>query len=184
MRARGSIISHLVDLAWGAFLLLRRGELRTAAADAREALELARRIDATWVEIWMVACLCDALREQGELDAASRLMESVPLERAVGSAAALHALLARGRLRAALGDRAGAVRDLRLAGENVIVNNPSFLPWRPTLATVLAPDDADAARELAALGLARTRARTGPWDRDRAACPRADRRWRARGSSC
>ena len=27
-RARGSIISHLVDLAWGAFLWLRRGELR------------------------------------------------------------------------------------------------------------------------------------------------------------
>ena len=33
-RARGSIISHLVDLAWGAFLRLRTGDLRTAAEDA------------------------------------------------------------------------------------------------------------------------------------------------------
>jgi DNA-binding CsgD family transcriptional regulator len=156
-RARGSIISHLVDLAWSAVLRLRKGELATAAEDAREALELARRIDASWVEIWMVACLCDALREQGELGAASALVESVPLERSVGTAAALHALLARGRLRAALGDREGAARDLWLAGENVIVNNPSFLPWRAALATIVAPVDQRAALELAEDALRRAR---------------------------
>lgn len=156
-RARGSIISYLVDLAWGAFLRLRTGELRLAAADAREALALARRIDATWVEIWLVACLCDALREQGELDQASRLVAEVEVERAKGTSAGLHALLARGRLRAALGDREGAIRDLRLAGENVIVNNPSFLPWAATLATILAPADVAAARDLTERTLARAR---------------------------
>jgi DNA-binding CsgD family transcriptional regulator len=156
-RARGSIISHLVDLAWGAFLRLRKGELTTAVEDAREALDLARRIDANWVEIWMVSCLCDALREQGELEAASQLIESAPLDEALGTAAVLHALLARGRLRAALGDREGAISDLELAGENVIVNNPSFLPWRPTLATILAATDPVTALELAELGLARSR---------------------------
>jgi DNA-binding CsgD family transcriptional regulator len=156
-RARGSIISHLVDLAWGAFLRLRTGELATAAEDAREALELARRIDANWVEIWMVACLCDALREQGQLEAAAALVESVPLEQAVGTAAALHALLARARVRAARGDRDGAIADLWLAGENVIVNNPSFLPWRPTLATMLASSDPERALELASYGLRRAR---------------------------
>jgi DNA-binding CsgD family transcriptional regulator len=156
-RARGSIISHLVDLAWGAFLRLRRGELRTAAEDAREALDLARRIDANWVEIWMVACLCDALREQDELEAASRLIESVPLEDALGTAATLHALLARGRLRAALGDREGAIRDLELAGNNTIINNPSFVPWGSALATVVVASDPGRARELAEHGLARAR---------------------------
>ncbi|HEX3618337.1 MAG TPA: AAA family ATPase [Solirubrobacteraceae bacterium] len=156
-RARGSIISHLVDLAWGAFLRLRRGELATAAEDAREALELARRIDANWVEIWMVACLCEALREQGELAAASELIESVPLEDALGTAATLHALLARARVRAALGDREGAIRDLGLAGDSVIVNNPSFVPLRSTLATVVAPSDPELARELAEMGLERAR---------------------------
>jgi DNA-binding CsgD family transcriptional regulator len=156
-RARGSIISHLVDLAWGAFLRLRRGELTTAVEDAREALDLARRIDANWVEIWMVACLCDALREQGELAAASELIESVPLEDTLGTAATLHALLARGRVRAALGDRDGAIHDLGVAGDNVIVNNPSFLPWRSTLATMVASTDPEMARELAERGLERAR---------------------------
>ena len=156
-RARGSIISHLVDLAWGAFLRLRRGELATAAEDAREALQLARRIDANWVEIWMVACLSDALREQGELKAASELIESVPLEETLGTSAALHALLARGRVRGALGDRERAINDLRLAGESVIVNNPSFVPWRSTLATMVASSDPVLAVELAELGLARAR---------------------------
>ncbi|MDE3131089.1 MAG: hypothetical protein KGL16_08030, partial [Acidobacteriota bacterium] len=156
-RARGSIISHLVDLAWGAYLRLRTGELRIAAEDAREALELARRIDAGWVEIWMVACLCEALREQGELEAAARLVEPVRLEQAIGTAAALHALLARGRLRAALGDRDGAIGDLWLAGENVIVNNPSFLPWRTALATLLEGSDPETARDLAERALRRAR---------------------------
>ena len=156
-RARGSIISHLVDLAWGAFLRVRSGELRVAAEDAREALALARRIDASWVEVWLVAILCDALREQGELEAASSVIEGVQVERAISTAAGLHALLARGRLRAALGDREGAISDLSLAGENVIVNNPSFLPWRATLATILLPTDVEAARDLAELALERAR---------------------------
>ena len=156
-RARGSIISHLVDLAWGAFLRVRSGELRVAAEDAREALALARRIDASWVEVWLVAILCDALREQGELEAAASVIEGVQVERAISTAAGLHALLARGRLRAALGDREGSISDLSLAGENVIVNNPSFLPWRATLATILLPTDVEAARDLAELALERAR---------------------------
>jgi DNA-binding CsgD family transcriptional regulator len=156
-RARGSILSHLVDLAWGAFLRLRTGDVRTAVSDAETALALARRIDANWVEVWMVACLCQALVEQGELDAAWKLIESVPLERAIGTAAALHALLARSRVRMARGDRDGAIEDLWLAGENVIVNNPSFLPWRSALATILAPTDPHRAGDLAESELARAR---------------------------
>jgi DNA-binding CsgD family transcriptional regulator len=156
-RSRGSIVSHLVDLAWGAFLCLRTGEVRTAISDAETALALARRIDASWVEVWMVACLCQALTEQGDLDAASALIESVPLDRAIGTAAALHALLARARVRMARGDREGAIEDLWLTGENVIINNPSFVPWRSTLATILAPTDPHRARDLAASELERAR---------------------------
>ena len=156
-RARGSIISHLVDLAWSALLRLRTGDLRVAAEDAREALALARRIDASWVEIWLVACLCDALREQGELESASRLMEEANVERAIGTAAGLHALLARARLRSALGDRDRAIEDLSLTGENVIVNNPSFLPWRASLVSILAASDPETAAELADVTLARAR---------------------------
>ena len=105
----------------------------------------------------MVACLCDSLREQGALDEASRLIEGVPLDRAIGTAATLHALLARARVRVARGDREGAIADLWLAGENVIINNPSFLPWRSTLATILAPTDPHRARDLAESELERAR---------------------------
>jgi DNA-binding CsgD family transcriptional regulator len=156
-RSRGSIVSHLVDLAWGAYLRLRTGELRTAVGDAEAALALARRIGATWVEVWMVACLCEALRERGELEAASRLIEGVPLEHAIGTAAGLHALLARARVRLAIGDRDGAVADLWLAGENVIVNNPNYIPWRPLLAMTLAASDPGRALELADAAVRRTR---------------------------
>ncbi|HEX3805060.1 MAG TPA: AAA family ATPase [Solirubrobacteraceae bacterium] len=156
-RSRGSIVSHLVDLAWGAHLCLRTGEVPTAISDAEAALALARRIDARWVEVWMLACLCQALSERGELDAAADLIESVPLDRAFGTAAGLHALLARARVRMARGDREGAIEDLWLAGENVIINNPSFLPWRSTLATILAPTDPHRARDLAESELERAR---------------------------
>ncbi len=156
-RARGSIISHLVDLAWSAFLRVRSGELRVAAEDAREALALARRIDASWVEVWLVAILCDALREQGELEAAaSRDRRGRGRARNQHRRRPARTACAR-RLRAALGDREGAISDLSLAGENVIVNNPSFLPWRATLATILLPTDVEAARDLAELALERAR---------------------------
>ncbi len=156
-RARGSIVSHLVDLSWGAYLHLRTGELAAAVNDAEAALTLARRIDAGWVEIWMVACLCEALRARGEIDAARSVIEKLQLERSIGTAAALHALLARARVRLATGDRDAALADLWLAGENVIINNPSFLPWRSELVTILASTDPHRARELAEAELVRAR---------------------------
>jgi DNA-binding CsgD family transcriptional regulator len=156
-RERGSIVSHAIDLAWGAFLRMRLGDLRAAAADAQTALSLTRRIRASWLEVWLVACLAETLREQGELDAASRLIESVPLESAVGTAAGLHGLMARARVRNARGERELAISDLRLAGENVIVNNPSFVPWRAELASMLASSDPQEARELVEISVARAR---------------------------
>jgi DNA-binding CsgD family transcriptional regulator len=156
-RSRGSIVSHLVDLAWGAYLRLRTGELRTAVGDAEAALALARRIDANWVEVWMIACLCEARYERGELEAAASLIEGVRLEGAIGNAAGLHALVARARVRLALGDRDAAIADLWLAGENVIVNNPNYVPWRPLLAMALAPSDPGRALELAGAAVRRSR---------------------------
>jgi DNA-binding CsgD family transcriptional regulator len=154
-RSRGSILSHLVDLAWGSLMWVRRGELDRAVADAQSALAVARSVDAGWVRIWLSACLADALREKGELEQAAQMVEGIPLERAIGTSAALHALVARARVRLALGDREGGIADLELAGENVIVNNPSFVPWRSTLAIALAPTDPERAQELAQGALAR-----------------------------
>jgi DNA-binding CsgD family transcriptional regulator len=156
-RARGSIGAHLIDLAWGAYLALRRGDLETAAIDARNALELAQRLQAMWIVTWMMGCLADALRELGRLDQAAAAIGGAPIERARGTSAALHALIARASIRLAQGDRAGAIDDLRRAEENVIVNNPSFAPWRSRLAVALAPDDLEQALALAQVELERAR---------------------------
>jgi len=156
-RARGSIEAHLAALTWGSLLALRRGDLPQAESDARTTLELADRHEVLWTRIWSTAFLVQALVERGELEEADRALAQGRIESALGSAATLHALLARGRLHLAQGRRGEAIADLRATGESVIVNNPSYVPWRSELATALAREDPEQARELADGELARAR---------------------------
>jgi DNA-binding CsgD family transcriptional regulator len=155
--ARGSIDAHLTALTWGSLLALRQGELRHAESDARTALELAERHEVVWTKVWSTAFLVQTLIERGAIEEADRLCEQAPLDRVLGSSAALHALLARGRLRLAQGRRADAIEDLRAAGDGVIVNNPSYVPWRSMLALALAGVDPGEARSLVDAELARAR---------------------------
>jgi DNA-binding CsgD family transcriptional regulator len=156
-RARGSIEAHLAALMWGSLLALRRGDLPQAESDARTTLDLASRHEVLWTRIWSTAFLVHALVERGELEEADRALSQGRIESALGSAATLHALLARGRLHLAQGRRAEAIADLRATGESVIVNNPSYVPWRSELALALARDDPEQGRELADGELARAR---------------------------
>jgi DNA-binding CsgD family transcriptional regulator len=156
-RARGSIDAHLTELTWGSLLSLRRGDLTQAEADARTTLELANRRDVLWTKIWSTAFLVGALLERGELDAAEEALAQSRIEDVLGSAATLHALLARGRLRLAQGRRAEAIDDLRATGDSMIVNNPSYVPWRSALALAIAHDDPEQARSLADGELSRAR---------------------------
>ena len=190
--SRGSIASHLVDLAWGAFLALRRGDLTTAAADAGNALELARRLQAMWALTWIKACLAESLLGLGRFEQAAEVIDKAPVEAVLGTSAALHALIARGSIRLARGDRAGAIEDLRRAEQSVVVNNPSFAPWRSSLAVALAPDDpleamALAEAELAGPESSGSRAgsgwRSGSAGRSRAAAP-GFRCWSRRSMCC
>jgi DNA-binding CsgD family transcriptional regulator/energy-coupling factor transporter ATP-binding protein EcfA2 len=158
-RARGSIDAHLTALTWGSLLALRRGDPTQAEGDARTTLELANRHEVPWTRIWSTAFLVGALLERGELEEADQALARSGLEDALGSAATLHALLARGRLRLAQGRRAEAIDDLRATGRSVIVNNPSYVPWRSALALALAlsGDDPEEARLLAEGELLRAR---------------------------
>ena len=104
-RARGSIEAHLAALTWGSLLALRRGDLAQAESDARTTLELANRHEVVWTRIWSTAFLVHALLERGELDEADQALAEGRIESALGSAATLHAMLARGRLRLAQGTR-------------------------------------------------------------------------------
>jgi DNA-binding CsgD family transcriptional regulator len=142
-QARGSIDAHLLALSWGSMLALRRGDLQAAESDATLALEIATSRNVVFTTIWCSAILAQALTERGSLDQADDTLERVPLGDLLGSSASLHALLARGRLRLAQGRRADAIADLQAAGESTIVNNPSYVPWRSTLAEVLAGEESD-----------------------------------------
>jgi DNA-binding CsgD family transcriptional regulator len=154
---RGSIRAHLTAVAWGALMALRTGELRHAESDARAALDLAQRHSVLWTSIWSAAVLAQALLWRGEIEEAGAILDAVPIERVLGSAPALHAMMARAQVRLAQGRLEEAVADLRATGAAVIVNNPSYVPWRSTLATALSGSDPAQALGLAEEDLARAR---------------------------
>ena len=155
--SRGSIDAHLGSLTWSALLALRLGELAQAEADARAALELGDRHQVVWARIWSATFLALALLERGATTEADTLLARAPIEAAIDTTAAVHALMARGRVRLAQGRMAEAIADLRGVGEAAPVDNPNLLPWRSTLALALAASDPEQARVLADAELERAR---------------------------
>ena len=155
--SRGSIDAHLSGLTWGALLALRGGELARAEDDARAALELADRHGVVWARIWSATFLAHALLERDAIAEADASLSRAPIDAAIDTIAAPHALLARGRLRLAQGRAVDAIADLRAAGEAAIPDNPNFVPWRSALALALAPDEPVEARSLADAELERAR---------------------------
>jgi DNA-binding CsgD family transcriptional regulator len=157
MVSRGSIDAQLSNLTWGALLALRLGELSQAEADARAALQLGDRHRVVWARIWSATFLAQALLERGAAAEAEALLANAPIDESIHTSAAVHALMARGRVRLAQGRTAEAIADLRNVGEVAIVDNPNFLPWRATLAMALAVGDPEEARLLAGQELERAR---------------------------
>jgi DNA-binding CsgD family transcriptional regulator len=137
--ARGSIRGHLNAVAWNAVLALRRGDLARAEDDARTARELALRHGVVFTALWAGAVLTQALTDQGRYEAADAVLSRADLDPARGSSQWLHATLARARLLIASGRAAEAVAPLREVGELTIIDNPSYVPWRSTLAAALGP---------------------------------------------
>ncbi len=155
--SRGSIDAHLSGLTWGALLALRRGELAAAEADARAALAVGYRHQVVWARIWSSAFLALALLERDAIEEADDLLARAPLEGAIDTTAAVHALMARSRVRMAQGRTAEAIADLRTVGELATVDNPNLVPWRSTLALALATGDLEQGRTLARDELERAR---------------------------
>jgi DNA-binding CsgD family transcriptional regulator len=144
---------------------LRVGDLAAAEADARALHETSGDLGWPAGEAWAAALLCDVLVERGELDEAASLFvrgEFAGPARTLRNLPSTPALLvARGRLRRALGQAEAAAEDLREAGRRatgVGLVNPALLAWRSELAlAVLELDDHDEARRLAADELALAR---------------------------
>jgi DNA-binding CsgD family transcriptional regulator len=147
--SRGSIDAHLSSLTWGALLALRCGELSRAEADARAALDLGNRHRVLWARIWPAAFLALAMLERGAAEAAESVLVQAPIEEAIDTVAAVHAVMARARVSLVLGRTAEAIIDLRRVGEASILDNPNNLPWRSTLALAIGAREPAEARILA-----------------------------------
>ena len=134
-RRRGDIFNVAFMLMWRGYWQTRRGDLRAAVADLREALDLsvAHGMLVAWP--YNIGFLAQALLEQGDADEAARVMdegdfpEQLPLDQ-------VHLIwfrLIRGRLRIETGSPARGVEELLQVGETVRLvpfDNPSSVPWR------------------------------------------------------
>lgn len=158
-RKRGSVIGTCLSCTMRAELQLRLGRLVDAEADAREAVRLARDHEIV-TAAGAVGFLAEALLERSSPAAALDVVAEFGYTQAaatssgekavddLGMAILLHA---RGRARSALNDLVGAESDFRAAGRRELAcgeRNPAVLPWRSSLAFVLAAtsagDEADA----------------------------------------
>jgi DNA-binding CsgD family transcriptional regulator len=145
-------------------MLIFRGDLAEAEADAREAHAAGEQWSVSARFSWHASgFLADALMEQGRLDEAASALEHVPIpDSSPDSAILLYLPDCRARLRLRRGDVSGGLEEMLAAGrsfEAVGGRNPAFMPWRSEAALALLQlGDRDEARRLAQeeLDLART----------------------------
>ena len=157
--------------------------MSAAEAGLRAALASVRRRGLNFALASYLWFASDVMLERpgaDDLAAATRAVESGPL---AGTHPAALLLEVRGRLRHAAGDPAGAIEDLRGAGDIFQVlrfRNPNATSWRSALALTLGAEGLQEAHRLASDG-ARRRARGRPsaGHRRRSACARPARAGRA-----
>jgi DNA-binding CsgD family transcriptional regulator len=162
-RRRGDIFNVAFILMWRGHCHTRRGDLRTAVADLREATDLcvAHGMRVAWP--YNIGYLAHALLEQGDADEAARVIdqggfpEQLPLDQVHLVWFRLH----RGRVRIETGSPERGAEELLQVGRTVRLvpfDNPSSVPWRSWAAEGLRLlDRNDEARALAAEELALAR---------------------------
>ena len=154
-RRRGDIFNVAFMLMWRGYCQTRRGDLRAAVADLREAIDLcvAHGMLVAWP--YNIAFLALALLEQGETDEAARTIDQgdFPEQLPLGQVPLVWFRLSRGRLRVETGNPERGVEELLQVGETVRLvpfDNPSSVPWRRWAAEGLRLlDRKDDARSLA-----------------------------------
>ena len=145
VRARelGAALTVAVMSALRALIELRRGDLVSAAADAYAAIELAPELlGSEFVLLLAVpAAVSVGLEREEPPDRLRRLIERTGLLEDTEFLASSQVRYASGLLRAAAGNHAAAVEELRgCAGDHPTFGgeNPAVIPWRSTAALSLA----------------------------------------------
>ena len=134
-RRRGDILNVAFMSTFRGYCQTRRGDLRAAVADLREALDLcvAHGMLAAWP--YTIGFLAHALLEQGDAEEAARVIDQgdFPERLSVGQVPLVWFRLSRGRLRIETGSPERGVEELLQVGETVRLvpfDNPSSVPWR------------------------------------------------------
>jgi DNA-binding CsgD family transcriptional regulator len=162
-RRRGDIFNVAFTLMFRGYCLTRRGDLRAAVADLREAIDLsvAHGLLVAWP--YNIGFLALALLEQGDADEAARVIDlgHFPDHLPLNQVPLVWFRLSRGRLRIETGSPDRGVEELLQVGETVRLvpfDNPSSVPWRSWAAEgVRLLDRDDEARALAGEELALAR---------------------------
>jgi DNA-binding CsgD family transcriptional regulator len=142
-RLRASALGVTLASVAAADADLRRGRLADAEAHARTALDLTRESSLLAIFVpFAVSAVVECEIERGELEGSERLLVRHRFDGLLeASGAGERVLLARARLRLAQGRFLDGIADLRTLAKTAEfsgVANPAALPWRSTLAPVLA----------------------------------------------
>ncbi len=134
-RRRGDVFNVSFMLVWRGFSQTRRGDLRAAVADLREAMDLGVAHGLLIARPYNVGFLAHALLEQGESDEAAHVIDQggFPEQLPVDQVHPIWFRLNRGRVRIATGSLEWGVEELLQVGETARLfsfDNPSGMPWR------------------------------------------------------
>ena len=161
-RRRGDIFNVAFMLMWRGDCHTRRGDLRAAVADLREAIDLcvAHGMLVAWP--YNIGFLAHALLDQGDAEEAARVVEEggFPEQLPLDQVHLVWFRLCRGRLRIETGSPERGVEELLQVGETVRFvpfDNPASVPWRGWAAEGLRLLDRDDEAHALADGGARAR---------------------------
>jgi DNA-binding CsgD family transcriptional regulator len=134
-RRRGDVFNVAFMLTWRGYCQTRRGDLRAAVADLREATDLcvAHGTRVAWPH--SIGFLAGALLEQGDTDEAARVIDQggFPEQLPVDQLNLVGFRLRRGQVRIETGTPERGVEELLQVGQTVRLvphDNPSGMPWR------------------------------------------------------
>ncbi len=160
-RRDGSLIGAVTGLLGRGWIHSRQGDLITAEAELRSALDMARQAEIPMIDVSAVFSLQDVILERPSLDDVAELVETIELDPGFATTwTGGMLLLARGRLRVVRRDRKRGVEDLRrgVAIQRALHLGPTLTPSRSILALALPAACRDEAAALVdeELTLART----------------------------
>jgi DNA-binding CsgD family transcriptional regulator len=165
-RRRGSLLSMIAGVGFGAARNSRLGHLRSAEADFNVMVELVEQNELNLMALTTFVHFCiDTVVERRVMAGVAAMVEGLELPpRFAETQSGAMVLETRAAIRTARGDRAGAVADLRATAEifRPLQAGPRFSRWRSSLALALPDPDREEALALAAEELELARAVASP----------------------